>query len=194
MNNYKNGSNTAWIVCGLIVLLLFCCSCGSRKSEVSKVDTKLNLTETVKEVTKTETEKQSETNVKTETTRTLDTKTNIVTETIKVTPIDATKPASFKNEKGVTVDLTNSIYEKQIKTDLSNVKEQLNTIEVYYKKELDKASTKATKDKNTILALRQQLKDKKIEKEGFNFLSLWWLLLIIPIYFLWKNYRSYLTI
>ena len=174
-----------------LIIIFLCCSCGARKSEVKTEDTKINQTEKVKEVVTETSEKQAETNVKTETTKTLDTKTNVVTETVKVTPIDATKPSSFKNEKGVIVDLNNSMYEEIIKTDLSNVKEQLNTISVYYKKELEKDQKQAKKDKETIFKLQQQLKDKNTNKKQFNFLSLWWLLLIIPIcYFGYRKIKG----
>lgn len=186
--NYKLGNNTLIISALLAFAVILLCSCSARKVDTIKQDKKIDLTEKSKEVVSENKEKQSETNIKTEVTKTLDTKTNLVTETIKVTPIDATKPASFKNDKGVNIDLTNSVYEKQIKTDLSNVKEQLNTIQVYYKKELERAQKQAIKDKETILRLLEELKNKKSDKEQFNFLSLWWLL--IPIYILWRKFKG----
>lgn len=180
-----------WISIPTAIFLVFLlASCGARKSEVKIQDTKIDLTEKTKEAVTETSEKQAETNVKTETTKTLDTKTNVVTEVIKVTPIDATKPSSYKNEKGVVIDLTNSIYEKQIKTDLSNAKEQSYIVVVMYKKELEKALKQSKKDKEKILALEQKLKDKNVDKKA----SYWWLwlLLLIPIgYYGYKLYKKY---
>lgn len=177
--NYSKGNKSLIYALLIVGLLFICCSCGARKSDVTKKDIKLDAKEVSKEVTTETTEKTAETNVKIETQKTIDTKTNVVTETVKVTPIDNSKPASFKDDSGKVLDLTNSAYEKSIKSDLSSVNEKLNTLELKTIKELEKALKQSKKDKELIISLREQLKNKKVDKEAFNIFSLWWVLLLI---------------
>lgn len=159
------------------------CSCGSRKTQRSKIveetkievtdtgSTKINtdtkVTENVKEVTKVETDKN----------------TNVVTETKTIKPIDATKPSKYKGDEfqnaeineSKTVDLST---EKTVS--LSDYNKAYNLAK--------KATLLAKRLYKEKLDLQRQLENSKTDrKQSYWFLL--WLLLLIPIWWILRKYR-----
>ena len=142
----------------IILSTILLISCGTRKSEVKidKVDLKTNTEVQTKEVD----------NTKTKTDVYTDTEKQETTEIETIEPIDATKP-SFYNGK----TFTNSKITKRKTNVLSKDKSKVNQVI-----ENDKKAVK--KERNKVDAVTKT-KNKEVVKEQFNFLSLWWLYLLI---------------
>jgi len=116
----------------LITLLtaLLLISCGTRKTQKSltksESETKTEITIVDKTVTETKVESNVNVSTKTETNK----ETNETIKTVNVKPIDNTKPATYKDEDGTVINLTNSEltktiterYDKEVKKDTSYIK------------------------------------------------------------------------
>jgi len=168
-------------------------SCSTRKVETSKETVKEQTEQTVKETETETTTKQTDTNTKVTTDVKIDTEKNVVSEVTEITAKDETKPASVKLPNGQTIDLTNAKYRNVKTSDLS--KEKKVSISEYnkVKKELKKALIQSRKDKETIVKLQKQIKQKKVNKQQYNILSFWWLwLLIILMIYIGYRYRKIL--
>jgi len=155
----------------LIATILVAVSCSSRKSETNKSDIKTkdvvtdNSTITTNENSNLKVTNNTETNKD----------TGEETETLTFTIFDNTKPATYIDENGKSQSLNNTKKTK-IKTRLkTNEKSKSNVI-------VDKVVKVAKKQQNNVKTKSKsniQVKEKKTEKEQFNFLSLWWLYLLI---------------
>lgn len=166
-----NRQGIANIIFAVIVsMFLISCltSCSARKVSKSKTETK--------EVTKVETVKidsSKTTTIANSNTKIIDLGTE---EEITISPIDNSKEMVVNNKKYFNVHLSvkktsnNKVLDKSEK--VSQIKQ--NSV---------KTNSKANKSKMQVVEM------KKTDKKQFNILSLWWLLLIIPIYFAWKKYR-----
>ena len=145
-----------------IVLVTLLASCGSRK--VQRSETKETENTTIK------TEAKTETKV-TDNTKIVDTS---VSDEFEIIPLSDTLPMivngiTYKNAK---------IKHKKTKSNIVTAKSII----------VDKNSVKSsnlTHNKNKVV------KEKEIERKQ-SFLWLWLLLLLIPIYLLWRKYKSYL--
>ncbi len=135
-------------------------SCGLRKSttQTDKVNLKAETETKIKEID----------NTKTKTDIVIDKEINEVTEIETIEPIDNTKP-SFYNGK----TFTNSKITKLKTNVLSKEKNKVNQVV-----ENDKKVVK--KEHNKVDAV-VKTKNKEVVKEQFNFLSLWWLYLLIVL-------------
>jgi len=142
----------------LIATILVAVGCGSRKSttKTDKVDLKVETETKVKETD----------NTKTKTDIVIDKETNEVTEIETIEPIDNTKPSSYNGKT-----FTNSKITKRKTNVLSKEKNKVNQVI-----ENDK---KAVKKERINAKVEVKTKNKQTEKEQFNFLSLWWLYLLI---------------
>lgn len=165
----------------LIVFLMMCCSCGARKSQVNKS----------KEETKTEikdnsvTEKQIDTNVKTETKITVDDKNETVTEETTYSPSNPEKESFVIEKDGTKVILNNANKTVKKTTQKNNTKSQ-----TFGNSELVQNET-IKEQKNTIQVntSKKENKSKEVDKNAFN---PWQLLFFIPILLiLWFVYRKY---
>lgn len=152
--------NKTLLTSAIIAIFLVICltSCSSRK--VAKSETKEN--ETKNEV-KTE---QTETKV-TDNTKITDTST---TDEFEIIPIDNSKEIvvngrTYKNVK---------IKHKKSKNNISIAKDV-------------KVQHKAQKEGVVIIKRNKVVKQKEIERKQ-SYYWLWWLLLLIPIYYLWRKY------
>lgn len=135
-------------------------SCGSRKSttQTDKVDLK----------TETETKVKENENTKITIYKQINKETNETTEVETIEPIDATKP-SFYGERR----FENSRIIKRKTNVLSKEKNKVNQVVENDKKVVKKERVNAKVDVKT--------KNKEVVKEQFNFLSLWWLYLLIAL-------------
>lgn len=149
----------------ILLLSILIVGCGSRKVNKSNI----------KEETQIEIIDTSKTETKT------DTNTKVIscfeTDEITIVPIDSTKEI-FVNGK---------TYRNVV---LKHKKVKANKVVEQSKKEV-KIEQKAVK---TNIKKQTQIEVKQIDKEQFNFLSLWWLYLLILIigYFAYRNRKYYL--
>lgn len=141
----------------IIVLALFFISCGSRKVNKSKTKEIENI--------ELKTEEKTETKI-TDNTKIIDTTT---TYEIEIIPIDNNLPITVNGKK-----YTNSVIKwKKVKTNISIVKD------VKVQQNAEKSDLKTVKkDKLTEV--------KKIERKE-SYWWLLWLLLLIPIYYIYKK-------
>jgi hypothetical protein len=148
----------------IIAIFLVICltSCGSRK---------VNKSETKETETKTETKtEQTETKV-TDNTKIIDTST---TDEFEIIPIDNSLPIIYN---GVKV-FNGSIKHKKSKNNISIAKD----VKVQHK-----AQKRGLKTVKTNKVVQQ----KQIERKQ-SYYSLLWLLILIPIYFVYKKYKDYI--
>jgi len=175
----------------ILILSLMIVSCGTRKTNVTKTEEKVKVeTETVVKETET-TQKESDTNIK-ETTKTeIDKETNVFTDITEITPQDNTKPASIKLPNGQIIDITNAKYRNEKKTDLSKEK----TVSLSKYELLNKDLETALKINETLSKQNLELTNKSNQKQTERFsLSWWWLLwflLLIPIWFGYRELKKH---
>jgi uncharacterized protein YcfL len=148
----------------LFLITFLIVGCGSRK--VNKSVTKEETQISVLDTSKTETK--------------TDTNTKVIscfeTDEITIVPIDSTKEI-FVNGK---------TYRNVV---LKHKKVKANKVVEQNKKEV-KIEQKAIK---TNIKKQTQIEVKQIDKEQFNFLVWFWLLLLIPIYLLYRKYKHKFT-
>ena len=182
----NNGNNTLLIAIAIaFISVIFLTSCGSRnvKKEDSKTDSIAKTIAVVK--TETKINENTNENIKVTNKTEINKKNNIVSDITEITPDDKSKPASVKLPNGQIIDITNAKYRNEKRTDLSKVKFiQL----VDYQKTLNQlknALIQSKKDKETIIELKKEINEKKVEKSQFNWgkfiLSFWWLWLILLV-------------
>jgi hypothetical protein len=148
----------------ILLLSILIVGCGSRK--VNKSVTKEETQISVLDTSRTET--KTDTNVKVI--------TCFESDEITIVPIDSTKEI-FVNGK---------TYRNVV---LKHRKVKANKVVQQSKKEV-KTEQKAIK---TNIKKQRQIEVKQIDKEQFNFLLWFWLLLLIPIYLLYRKYKHKFT-
>lgn len=149
-----------------ILAILLLVSCGARKVDVSKVEIKKDsVVETKAIVAKVETNNVIDsTNIKTESTD----------EETCIEPLDSTKEmvVDGKHYKNVVLRVKKS----KANTLYSNHKNESNT------KRIDSIGTTKTTAKESIVS-----KTKKIDKKANYWIIIYWLILILILYLLWRN-------
>lgn len=148
----------------ILLLSILIVGCGSRK--VNKSVTKEETQISVLDTSRTET--KTDTNVKVI--------TCFESDEITIVPIDSTKEI-FVNGK---------TYRNVV---LKHRKVKANKVVQQSKKEV-KTEQKAIK---TNIKKQTQIEVKQIDKEQFNFLIWFWLILLIPIYLLYRKYKHKFT-
>jgi len=141
--------------------MIFLTSCGSRK--VSKSETKEQEQKTEKITLQTQTRV-------TDNTKIIDTST---TDEIEILPVDNTLPFTINGKEYKNV----KIRHKKSKNNISVVKDV-------------KVQHKAQKEGIVMVKRNKVVEQKEIERKQ----SYWWLLwflFLIPIYLLWRKYKSY---
>ena len=156
-----NGNNLILAILLGLITLIIMTSCGSRK--VNKSQTK----ET--QQTEMKTEEKTETKI-TDNTKIIDTSTS---DEIEISPVSDTLPMvvngiTYKNVK---------IRRKKSKNNISVAKD------VIVQQNVQKSDLKAVKTSKVV-------EIKQIERKQ-SFWWLLWLLLLIPIYYLWRKYRVF---
>lgn len=171
-------------ICLWIISILFICffwGCGSRKVQIDKQkeETKTEIMD--KSVSETKTTE----NVKTETKTVVDDKNESVTTETTYKPEDPTKEAYIIEKDGTKTVLGNS--SKTVKTETKKNNTQTNTEEK--KEEAKQADSKKQNNVSISQEAKQESKQKEVEKSQFNWLSLWWVYLIIlgVLYFFRKS-------
>ena len=171
----------------LTALLLF--SCGSRKSEVSKQETKVDTELTIKEaktkttenkeVAKVEEKKESDQKENAKVEEQKNVEKNETTTTTNIKPIDKTKPSSVKDSKGKVWELTNAelteiVTNATLKDNSKIVSEYENELKASQTREfnyLKDNKTLETKNKSLESKIKtlEQSKNKVTEKtNGWN--------------------------
>ena len=184
LSQINNQIRIGWRLFFVVLLIALGCSCSSRKTSTEKVKEvqKIESNETITDKSKIET--KTDTNIKEVIETKVDTEKNIVTETKTIKPIDATKKSNYKG-----IEFENAEINETKTIDLS--KEKKVSIAEYNKAVsiAEKAIKEAKRLKELNAELVKELKNKKTEKT-FSFWNLLWLLLLIPIYFVYKKYFS----
>jgi len=145
----ENFKFATWVVLAIAILILLS-SCSSRK--VNKSEIKEEAKTTLTDNTKTET-------TATENTKVIDTST---IDEIEIVPIDNTKEITVNGKKYTNVKL--------------RLKKTKNKLSVETNKKVAQIEQKAVKIESK--ATKVEMK-KQSERKGFNFLSLWWLWLLL---------------
>ncbi len=166
--NYSKGNKSLIISFILALAVLSLVSCGARK--VNKSETE------IKETSKTET-------ATVDSSKTITTsQSNIVivdsstSDEFTISPIDSSKEMIVSGKKYKNAVLRHKTTSK------NKVVDKTETIAKTEQKAI-KTNSKADNSKTTKVAV------KNIDKKQFNFLSLWWLLLLIPIYIAYRKYK-----
>jgi hypothetical protein len=172
-----------------IITFLLMTSCSARKVNKSTTETKETAKTEIVTLDSSKTTTNTNENVKVITETKVDTEKNVVTEVTEITPLDATKKATITDANGKTIDITNAKYRNEKKTDLS--KEKKVSISEYnkLKTSLEIALKQHRKDIKIIKQLKAKSNIKNIDKEQFNLLSFWWVL--IPIALCYLYYKKY---
>lgn len=157
-------------------------SCGARKvnKESSKEETKVDV------VDKSVIEKQSDSNVKQTTVVTVNDKNEVISTEETISPIDNTKEASIIGSDGRKIILNNS--KKTTKTETKKNNTQTSATE-----NKDEIKSDNSKQQNNIQKSEEKNIEKSVknvEQKQFNWLSLWWLYLIIIaiLYFIGRKF------
>lgn len=142
-----------------LIFTIFATSCSTRKVNKTEAKENTEITQTVKEETKTDI---------TENTKIIDTST---TDEIEIIPIDNTKPIIYNGKK---------VYNAKIRH-----KKQKNNITTNKEKKVAKNENKEVK---TDIAINKEESNKQTER-GFNWLWLLFILfLILLAWWKWKKY------
>lgn len=162
----------------LLLTLLWMTSCGTRKTQTSHSDKKVELEQT--DIDKKDLTVQDNTNVKVtnevaSTDETTKTKTTY-------TPVDPTKPSSYTDENGSKKELNNASRTEEKTSSKSNKKETLQSEASTAKKVVDNG----TKSSTTVAKAAASQKGKETDKT----VTYYWFLWFIPIgglaYLIWK--------
>lgn len=169
------------VISAILSLVWLFLSCGARKvnKQESKEETKTELTDN------SVTEKQTETNIKTENKLTVDDKNETVTEETTYSPEDPTKEAYVIEKDGTKTVLSNAKKTVKKETKKNNTSVVKNNLTTETKKE-DEKEKKAVKKVNVST---KENSSKEVKKEPFNVFNLLWL--IIPIVLIYIFYRIY---
>jgi len=155
----RQGKANLYFAVIVIAILFMCCSCGSRKVEKSKSV----VTENTQAIDTSKTVTKIDSNIKV---------TDLgTTDEITIIPFDSTKEM-----------VVNNIVYKNVKLAIKKTKANKVVEQTKTSSQIEQKSVKISNNK--VATVEQKQSDKK----QFNFLSLWWLLFIIPIYLLWKKY------
>jgi CHASE3 domain sensor protein len=164
MTTSENNNNDNSIIIFIIAIIVTVCLCSCSSRKVNKSETKI---ETVSETTKVDTSK---------TVTKLESNTKIVDSStsneIEFIPIDNTLPFTVNGKEYKNVKIKHSKKKNNISIDKTNKVSQIE----------NKYVSQGTKDKTS-----KTVEVKVTEKQSFNF---WWLLLLIPAYFLIRKYLS----
>jgi hypothetical protein len=157
----NNGNNILLIAIVLALIIgILLTSCGSRK--VQKSETKEQEQKTVKITLETETKV-------TDNTKIIDTST---TDEIEIIPIDNTLPFTVNGKEYKNV----KIKRKKSKNNISVAKDV-------------KVQHKAQKSDLKVVKSNKVVKEKQIERKQ-SYWWMFWFLLLIPIYFVYKKYKD----
>lgn len=168
----------------LLLSVIILCSCASRKvsTDITKTETKTDVTEALKEKTTSNTEKKKESTEIDKTT----VKTDVIETEEDVKPIDASKPVT----KTVTKDgnTTKTVWENANVTTIAKTDKSVSEKQTY-KKETAKEKSEAKTKSESKTDKKESVKSKEKTKET-EVISLWWLLLLLIIPFGYWVYKT----
>ncbi len=161
-----------------LLILLFMTSCGTRKTQTSHIDKKVELEQTATEKKDLTTQDSTGVKVSSEVVSTDETTTIKTT----YTPVDPTKPSSYTDENGTKKELNNASRTEEKTSSKSNKKETLQSEASTAKKVVDKG----TKSSATVAKVAESKKGKATDKT----ITYYWLLWFIPVgglvYLIWR--------
>ena len=147
----------------LFFIAIIFISCGIRKVEKSTLDVKKDVDKEVATVDNKVSEAKTETN------------NDVTTDDIEIVPIDSTKAIEVVAPDGRVTKYKNARISNKKTVDKTKVVNDVKAVEV--------SQTKASEKSNEVT----KASEKKTERTS-SYWWLLWLLLLIPLYFLWKKY------
>ena len=163
----------------LFFIALIFISCGARKVDKSKTQEVLQ-TETSDNSVVTKT---ADSNLKSREVTKVDDKNETVTKEVNYEPINPLLPASITDENGKKTVLDNAkkttretTQKNNTKTDISKKTEQVAKIVALNKKDVQ---AKTDSEKSAVAI--------KSERKVYSVFNFFWLLILVPIYLIWKN-------
>jgi hypothetical protein len=163
----------------LFLIALIFISCGARKVEKSVVKESLTTEQSDNSILI----KTEDLNLKKSESTKVDYKNETVTKETVYEPIDPTKSATVINGDGTRTDLNNSKKTTRETTQKNNIKtdQSKNTVQDAKIVTSDKKDVKQKTNTKKVAEVVQ------IDRKQFNLWNSLWILLLVPIYFIWKN-------
>lgn len=163
----------------VITISILMNSCSARKAEKNRAteEVKTEMHE------KSTSSNKEESNVKSEAQTTVDDKNQTVTEETSYKPVDPTKEASVTTPDGKKHGLNNAAVVVKKTTQQNDTK----TDKTEKKEEANKKEKTDAKDLNQKSDAGKTTEDIKVDRDKWSVWNFAWLLLLLPIYWLWKN-------
>jgi len=163
----------------LFLIALIFIGCGARKVEKSVVKDSFTTEQSDNSILA----KTEDLNVKKSESTKVDDKNEIITKETIYEPIDPTKTATVINGDGTRTDLNNSKKTTRETNQKNNTKtdQSKNTVQDAKIVTSDKKDIKQKTNTKKVAEVVQ------IDQKQFNIWNSIWILLLIPIYFIWKN-------
>jgi len=166
--NYKLGNKTLIGSAILVIIFFLLCSCGARKVSKSNTEIKETTNATIKIVDSSKTVTTIDSNIKV---------TDLgTTEEITFEPVDNSKPIIVNGKSYLNVKLAIK-KSKTNKVTTSGVK-------------VSKSTQKSVKTDSKANSSKSVKVEQKTTERKTNYYWLLWLLLLIPIWLLWRKYKG----
>lgn len=170
-----------WIVSMLFIWCFWGCGAKKTHSEKEKESSLVEVVDKSTTDSKVDKKEESETNVKRSEETIVNNKDQTVTKKETIEPIDNSKPASYKGENGKVQELNNSKKTTETTTKNNNTKTE-SKIDTEQSEKKTKDSIAEIKMRNDIQAKAEAQRQKEqddLDRKQFNWLSLWWVYLIV---------------
>lgn len=184
------------IITSLVIVILifsfFLVSCGAKKTDkTSKSEvSKMELTDKSQSEQSEESETNIDTNVKKSEIITVNDKDQTTTVEETIEPIDASKLASF-TQNGKKQELFNSKKTTKTTVKKNNSNTNINTNTEASQKAASETNKKAATNNDIKIkaAAKKKEEDLHVDRKSWSIWNLWWLLVPVLIYLVYKNYK-----
>ena len=173
------------IICG------FLNSCGAKKTtkNESELKTKIEVIDSSKSAFNEQSAKELETNIKKEEKISVDNQDKTITVEETIEPIDSKLPASYIDRDGKKQSLNNAKKTTKSTTKNNNTKSnsEIKGSSLIKGKSNDKKFSSDHKSTKSTADIKQANQNILIDRKAWSMWNFMWFLLVIPIYWLWKN-------
>lgn len=170
-----------WIISILFIWCFWGCGAKKTHSEKEKESSSVEVVDKSTTDSKVDKKEESETNVKRSEEIIVNNQDRTVTKKETIEPIDSSKPASYKGEDGKVQELNNSKKTTETTTKNNNTKTETK-IDTEQSEKKTKDSIAEVKRRNDIQSKAEAKRQKEqddLDRKQFNWLSLWWVYLIV---------------
>lgn len=173
------------IICG------FLNSCGAKKTtkNESELRTKIEVIDSSKSNLNEQSAEELETNIKKEEKISVDNQDKTITVEETIEPIDSKLPASYIDKDGKKQSLNNAKKTTKSTTKNNNTKSnsEIKGSSLIKGKSNDKKFSSDHKSTKSTVDIKQANQNILIDRKAWSMWNFMWFLLVIPIYWLWKN-------